>query len=128
MKKSLLFKIHDENTKYFLVLNEKKLDIDIWRIKSLKKYWSRLIVRKEIPINEGYFMYRANGFNSYLINETVDLIFVDWNDKVIKIYHHFETNKISPGIKGTKFLYILSGGNVKRKNIYEGDVLKHQRI
>ncbi len=127
MKKIIVPNIHNETTAYVLELNKKPLDITVYRIKTIKNYWKRLIDRKIFPPNEGFFIYKPNGFMSYLITEPVDLIFVNWDEKIFSILENFKTNKITKAIPEAKFVYILLGANAKEKRIKEGDTLTHSR-
>ncbi len=127
LKKIIVPNIHNESTAYVLELNKKPLDITVYRIKTIKKYWKRLINRKIFPANEGFFIYKPNGFMSYLITEPVDLIFVNWDERIFSILANFKTNKITKPIPEAKYVYVLAGNNAKEKDIKEGDTLTHSR-
>ncbi len=114
-----------EDKVYKLYHNNNYIDIKVMRIKIGGEYYKNLIKTKRFSNNFGYFIYNIKGFNSLLMYEKIDLIFVRNDKQIIKTYSNFNTNKISDFFKETKFVYILPQNTIVRNNIKEGDYIKH---
>ncbi len=114
-----------EDKIYKLYHNDNFIDIKIMRIKINGEYYKNIIKTRRFSNNFGYFIYNIKGFNSFLMNQKIDLIFVDNEKRVIKTFVNFNTNKISNFFKETKFVYILPNETISRNKIKEGDYIKH---
>lgn len=128
MSKNVIINLHNEKTKYQVLLNNRKLNIYVKRIRTIKTFYTQLISRKIFNYNEGFFIHKTNGFATYMFNFPVDLIFVNFEEKIIKIIPNFQSNKISNYYPDVKFCYIFPEKTIKNNNIQINDLLKHQRI
>jgi hypothetical protein len=70
-------KIHNNKTRYYFFVKNKNTEIYLTRIINFTDYKNNLIKIKEFPPNFGYFIFNPKGFNSFLINEKLDIIFTD---------------------------------------------------
>lgn len=111
---------------YDLYLNDKNLKIKTKRIKGLVEYVSLIANSNFISENNSFFIYNEKNFASFGMLEKLDLVFVDWDNKVIHIEENFERNKISKNINKPKFIYILEKNTVLKKGILLNDILKHE--
>jgi hypothetical protein len=107
---------------------QQDVDIELRRINTLKEQTEYLIKRNDLNKNEGYFKYNARGFQSFFLGYKVDLVFVNRNNRVIKIMEGFKENKISDHVEDVKFLYILPSNFVKKYDLKTNDVIQHNRI
>lgn len=108
--------------------NSKKTKIILKRNVKFNNHLDNLIYRKYLDNNQGYFKYKAQGFNSLFINFNVDLIFVNWDNIIISLYRDFSTNKFTNFHKEAKFCYILPVDTIKKNKFNIGDALNHQRL
>ena len=123
-----MFQKLKENVKkreYELFLNKKNLKIKTRWISSIKDYYIFLIRELENVEDVGFFIYNEKNFASFGLMENIDIVFVDWDNKVIHIEEDFKTNKISIDIDKPKFIYIFKSGTVKKKRILMNDILSH---
>ncbi len=114
-----------EDKIYKLYHNDNFIDIKVMRIKINGEYYKNIVKTRRFSNNFGYFIYNIKGFNSFLMNQKIDLVFVNNEKKVIKTFVNFNTNKISDFFKKTKFVYILPSETILRNKIKEGDYIKH---
>lgn len=126
-----MFSFNKSETKekiYSILLNEKKIkEIEIKGISGLTNVYKNLMKRNHLPSNTGYFIYKQEGFQTFLFNFNVDLIFVDSNKNVIEIMKNVKPNLITKRVKGTKFLYIFNNEFTKFNNVLIGSVFEHKR-
>ncbi|BDV02337.1 MAG: hypothetical protein HPAVJP_2260 [Candidatus Hepatoplasma vulgare] len=119
---------HNEETLYWLTHNNKKTKIVLKRNIKFTNHLDNLIYRKYFDSNQGYFKYKAKGFNSLFISFNVDLIFVNWDNIIINLYENFSTNKFSNFHSDAKFYYVLPVDTIKKNKLNIGDALNHQRL
>ncbi len=122
---SKLTKIINERV-FDLYLNSKPLNITAKRIKTFKQYYNSLILFSGINEDKAFFIYKEYNFASFGISEKLDLVFVDWDNKIIHIEENFEKNKISKKIDNVKFIYIFPKNTIQLKKIILNDILIHQ--
>ncbi len=126
-----MFSFNTSTTKekvYNIWLNEKRIkEIDVKRISGLSNVYKALIKRNHLPSNTGYFIYKQEGFQTFLFNFNVDLVFVDANKNVIEILKNVKPNVITKRVKGTKFLYVFNNEFTKFNNVLIGTVFEHKR-
>ena len=110
---------------YELKNNSRKVNIAIKRIKNIKDFNDSLISLSEIGLDNGYFIYNKPNFASFGLKNKVDIVWTNWDGKIINIEEFFKTNKISQQYRNAKFIYIFKAGTVNRKKIIMNDVLTH---
>ncbi len=117
---------HVNRRNYFLVHNGEKTSITTRRIKGFREYVKYIAKMPEFKEGKGFFIYNEFNFASFGISDLVDLIFVDWDGKVIHIEESFEMNKISDKFENVKFIYILPKNTVNKNKILTNDTLTHE--
>ena len=127
MKNKFNFK-HNQNTNYFLIINNKKVSLKLKRIKLIKNYYKDLIKPNSFPNSIGYFIYNEKGFNSFLFNDIVDIIFTDNNNSIIFLKKNFIQNKTTNYYPETKFIYILPKNTIAMNGINLESQIKHSRL
>lgn len=115
-----------KNREYNLYLNGKTIKISTKRIKGVKEYYASLMVSSSLPEDKSFFIYNEFNFASFGMSDVVDLVFANWDGKIIHIEESFKRNKISKKIDNVKFIYILPKNTVFKKSILMNDVLTHQ--
>lgn len=110
---------------YELENNSKKINISVSRIKNFKDYKNSLISLSELDNNHGYFIYNERNFFSLGFKNKIDLVWTNWDGKIIHIEENFITNKLSEKINNTKYIYIFKPGTIKNKKIILGDQFTH---
>ncbi|AHK22563.1 hypothetical protein X271_00458 [Candidatus Hepatoplasma crinochetorum Av] len=121
-------KIHNNKTRYYFFVKNKNTEIYLTRIINFTDYKNNLIKIKEFPPNFGYFIFNPKGFNSFLINEKLDIIFTDWDNHIFHLEKNFKTNSFTKGFKNAKFLYILPQKTIDNFNINLNDIITHRRM
>lgn len=111
--------------KYELQYNSRNMNITLTRIKNLKEFKNSLIKLSEIDVDKGYFIYNEPNFASFGLKNPIDIVWVDWDDRIIHYEESFVTNKVSSSYPNTKFTYILKAGTIERKRFINNDVLNH---
>ncbi len=106
--------------------NGKPLKIKVKRIKSLKDYIENLISVSSLKHNKAFFIYNKPNITTFGMSEKVDLLWVNWDGKVINIEENFDLNKVSKQYKDTKYIYIFSQNTISGNKIILNDVITHQ--
>ncbi len=112
--------------KYDLLLNGKKINIEVTRVKGFKEFIDNLIRGAEMRIENGFFIYNEKNIATFGMSDKLDIVWVDWDGKVIKAYENFDVNKISKEYKDTKFIYIFAPETIVRKKIIKNDIITHE--
>ena len=123
MFKELRKKINDRE--YLLYLNNKNINITSKRINGLKSQFDSLITNGEINPEKSFFIYNEKNLATFGLSYHLDIVWVNYDDKIIHIEEDFIENKISKEIENTKFIYIFSSGTIKKKEIILNGILKH---
>lgn len=108
-----------------LKLNGDKIKITAKRLSGVKDYYNLIVKSQELNPDKAFFIYNEMNFASFGMSEEIDLVFVDWNNKVFHLEHNFARNKISKNHDRTKFIYIFSKGMIDKKKIRLNDILNH---
>ncbi len=111
--------------KHILVHNDERTKFVATRIKGFKEYLDNLARTPELKEFKAFFIYGEPNFASFGMSEKLDLLWVDYDGKIIHIEEGFAMNKISPRIKGTKYIYILPQNSIKKNKILANDTLTH---
>ncbi len=117
---------HINNRRYFLVHNGERVDIITRRIKGFREYVRHIAKSTELKEGLGYFFYNEYNFASFGLSEPVDLVFVDWDGKIIHIEESFITNKISEKHEKTKYIYLFPANTVKKNKMLVNNTLTHE--
>ena len=114
------------NRSYQLYLNKNKIEINVTRLKNKKDYFNNLFLNEEMENEKAFFIYNEPNIFTFGLRENVDIVWVNWNNKIIHIEHSFKTNKFSKTFKNTKFIYILKEGVIKKNSMVINDLLVHK--
>ncbi len=118
-------KIANERT-YNLIHNEEPINITTNRIKGFIEFQKLLGSVDELAETRSYFVYNEQNIATFGLSFEVDVVWVDWDGKIIHIEEGFKMNKISKDFPKTKFIYFLSKGTVTKKKILVNDTFRHR--
>ncbi len=111
---------------YFLLLNNKNINIKTKRIKGLINQFNSLIKNGELSYEKSFFIYKEKNISTFGLSYEVDIVWVNFDEEIIYIEEKFSKNKISKKIDNTKFIYIFPQGIIKKKKMVIGNILKHK--
>ncbi len=117
---------YTKHRKYILVHNGEKMNFQAQRINGFKEYINLLAKTPELKETTAFFIYNEPNFASFGMSEPLDIIWVNWDGKIIHLEESFEMNKISQFIDKTKFIYILPIKSIKKNKILINDTLTHE--
>ncbi len=113
---------------YSLIHNGTKTKITVKRIRGFKDYVNNLAKSTELAEGKGFFIYNEYNFASFGMSENLDLIFVDWDGKIIQIEESFNMNKITKNEYGAKYIYVFPKNTIKKNKILINDTIGHEHI
>ncbi len=113
---------------YSLVHNGNKTKLTVKRIKGFKEYVNNLAKSTELVEGKGFFIYNEYNFASFGMSEKLDIVFVDWEGKIIYIEESFDMNKISKIENDTKYIYVFPRNTIRKNKILMNDTLNHENI
>ncbi len=111
--------------KYQLFHNGEIMNFMITRIKGARDYINHLAKNPELKENKAFFIYNEYNFASFGMSEKLDLVWVDWDGKVIHLEESFDMNKISKKIDNSKFIYVFPKHSIKKNKILANDTITH---
>ncbi len=109
-----------------MVHNGERIKFIGQRVKGFKEYINLIAKSPEIKETNVFFTYNEPNFASFGMSEPLDLIWVNWDGKIIHVEEGFEMNKISKKVDNTKFIYIMASNSIKRNKILVNDTLIHR--
>jgi len=104
------------NAKNLIISNCKIADNFVLRILGLLPY-------KTLSENEGLLLKPSNSIHTFFMRMTIDVIFIDKNNKIIKIYHEVKPFRILPIHLNSRCVIETAGGICKMKNLQKGDII-----
>lgn len=111
--------------KFTLHLNEKPLNIHSKRIKGFKEFMNELVNGPTLVPEMSFFIYNEKNIATIGLSERLDIIWVNWDGKVINMEKSFEKNKISASFQNTKYIYILKENSINENRIIKNDIITH---
>lgn len=91
------------------VINRTKEILVIGYLSLAENFFTRLkgLMGKEITKNEGLLIRPCNSVHTFFMKMPIDVIFLDEEDKVIHKISNMQQRKVSPIVKGSK--YVIEG-------------------
>ncbi len=111
--------------KYYLIHNGERINIITRRVKGVREYIKYVAKSPELKEGFGFFIYNEYNFASFGMSEVIDLVFVDWDGKIIHLEESYDMNKISDVFPKTKYIYILPSGTIRKNKILTNNTLTH---
>lgn len=94
-------------------------------VKVCNNFFSKLVGllgRKNIEENEAYLFYKSPQIHTFFMMFIIDVVFVDKNNKIIKLYNNLQPFRIT-GFFNSKFTIEFKKGTVTKFALKIGDIL-----
>lgn len=107
-----------------VVIDNKELICD--EIISAENFFERLfgLIFMNLKANQGFLINNCNSIHTFWMRYKIDLLFLDNNNEIIKIYENFRQFKITPVIKNADKVIEFPASTIKKKFLKIGDKLK----
>lgn len=112
-----MLKIKNTRTNEILVERMYKADTIFTKMKGL-------LGRKDMSFDEGMLICGARQIHMFFMKFAIDVIFLDKNFRIIKIYRRFKPFRISGYFLKAKYVLELKSGILDEKDTQVGDVLE----
>lgn len=96
---------------------------DVQVASSFFKRLKGLMGTKELNDNQGLVIRPCNSVHTFGMKINIDIAFVDKNNKVIRIIEDMRRKKVSPIVKGSKYVIEAKAGKFKN-SLAPGDEIK----
>lgn len=113
--------------KYNLLINNESIGIELTKIFTIEEKIEALIKTNRINFRNGFFIRNQKGFNSFLIDFKIDLIFITSNGKIISLIPSFEKNKVSNYYNDSNTCIVLPENTIDYFSISKGDYIQIER-
>lgn len=106
------------------LIDNKELICD--EIISAENFFERLfgLIFMNLKANQGFLINNCNSIHTFWMRYKIDLLFLDNNNEIIKIYENFRQFKITPVIKNADKVIEFPASTIKKKFLKIGDKLK----
>lgn len=109
--------------KHCLTINNLETKIRIFWLQNEQMINDQLVMLKELDYYTCYFINKKFTFNSLEFKIAFDLVMVDLNWNVKKLYPNFLPNQILPIFDKLHHIFVLSVNSIKALNIQPGDTV-----
>lgn len=79
---------------------------------------------KKLSPDSGLLITPCSGIHTFFMNYTIDVLYLDNNNKILAIDEEMEPGKIGKVVKGSKSVVELSSGKVKETLTKVGQVVE----
>lgn len=83
-----------------------------------------LLGKSEFKEGMGLIIKPCNSVHSFGMNFNIDVLFLDKNNRIVKIIKNMSPNEISPIVKGAKCVLELPAGVVEKNGVQENHFLE----
>ena len=89
-------------------------------------FFSRLfgLIFKNLKNNQGLVIENCNSIHTFWMRYKIDLIFLNKNNEIIKLYESFKQFRLTPLIKNAVKVIELPVYTIKNNSLKKGDILK----
>jgi len=108
------------------IINETKKEAVISNCLLASTFFSRLkglLGKSKLEKDEGLCLRPCRSVHTFLMRFPIDIIYVNRENKVLKIIENLGANRISPYLKEAYFIIELNAFGCRKKNIEIGDKL-----
>jgi uncharacterized protein len=112
-----LFRIMDDGSVFLLFGNVKTAD-------SFFRKLFGLVFSAPLKEGEGLLIDSCSSIHTFWMRYPIDVLFLDSNNRVIKLFEDLKPFRVTPFIKGVAKTIELKSGTVKACSINTGDCLK----
>ena len=86
-----------------------------------------LMFKKSINKDEGLLISPCNSIHMFFMKFSIDVIFIDKNDKILYVLEDFKPWRISKIVLGSKYVLELPPKTIKNTLTTIGDIIKIQK-
>jgi hypothetical protein len=86
-----------------------------------------LLGTTSLPRGHGLLIRPCRQVHSFFMRNPLDLVFLDWNDRVLRTVAGFARNRVSPFVRGARAVLELPAGTLADTQTGAGDVLRFVR-
>lgn len=105
------------STKRILVGNLSVADSIFSRMKGL-------LGRSSLDSGNGLWLKPCNSVHTFCMKFTIDIVFLDRENRVIKVIHNLKPNRITPVCSGAVSVIELPAGSAADSSISPGDIIE----
>jgi hypothetical protein len=89
-------------------------------------FFSRLfgLIFKNLKNNQGFVIENCNSIHTFWMRYKIDLIFLNKNNEIVKLYESFKQFRLTPLIKNAVKVIELPVYTIKSNSLKKGDILK----
>lgn len=108
---------YDDNDEYKLICSE---------LLFANNFFSRLfgLIFKNLKNNQGFVIENCNSIHTFWMRYKIDLIFLNKNNEIVKLYESFKQFRLTPLIKNAVKVIELPVYTIKSNSLKKGDILK----
>lgn len=85
-----------------------------------------LITRKKLKDNQGFLIKNCNSIHTVGMRYRIDAVFLDRNNRVLKIYYNIKPFRVTPFIKDAFFVLETRAGTIKRTSLKAADSINFE--
>ena len=95
-------------------------------ILSAENFFERLfgLIFKNLEDNQGFLIRNCNSIHTFWMRYKIDLLFLNKNDEIIRMYENFRQFRMTPIVKYADKVIELPASAVKKNFLKTGDKLK----
>jgi len=108
---------NNSNNNYDLIVSE---------LMFADNFFSKLfgLIFKNLNKNQGFVIENCNSIHTFWMRYKIDLVFLNKNNEVVKLYENFKQFRVTPLIKNAVKVIELPAGTIKNNFLQVGDILK----
>jgi hypothetical protein len=105
-------------------VGEKELIVsEIIEAKSFFSKLSGLILTKKLNDSEGFLIKNCSSIHTIGMRYSIDAVFLDRENRVLKIYHNLKPFRVTTFIKGAFYVLETIAGTIKKTSLKEKDLV-----
>lgn len=82
-----------------------------------------LTVRRKLRTGEGFYIENCSSIHTFWMRYSIDVIFLDKNNRVIAIYYNIRPFKITRFIRNSFSVLELNSGTIDKTTLSVGDII-----
>jgi uncharacterized membrane protein (UPF0127 family) len=118
----------NKNMPYRLIYNNEDINIKLSKIVTVEDKIDSLIKTDKLLFRYGFFIRNQKAFNSMFFNFKIDIVFTNFNGRIVKTIQSFPTNSISKYFDEAHVCIVLPEHTVDYFDINEGSHIKIEKI
>ncbi|MCL4376869.1 MAG: DUF192 domain-containing protein [Actinobacteria bacterium] len=82
------------------------------------------LIFRNLEDNQGFVIENCNSIHTFWMRYKIDLIFLDRENKIIKLYENFKQFRFTPVIKNACKVIELPASTIKNNHLKTGEILR----